>query len=180
MADVKRNDNARLALKLAGLCAAAFAFGFALIPLYAAFCEITGLGGKTATVAADVAALSAGAAADGGGRTVRVEFLASSAREAPWQFRAATSHMQVELGRRYETEFFARNLTHDSITAQAVPSVAPGLAAPHFQKIECFCFSTQPFAPDEERELKLVFVVDPELPEHMDTVSLSYTLFAID
>jgi cytochrome c oxidase assembly protein subunit 11 len=164
-------------LKLAGLCAGMFVFGFGLVPLYDVFCAITGLGGKTATTAAAVTALPVAAA--GERRTVRVEFLASSARQAPWQFRAAESHMEVELGRLYETEFVARNLTDEAITAQAVPSVAPGLAARHFKKIDCFCFTTQPFAPDEERELKLVFMVDPALPEHMDVVSLSYTLFAV-
>jgi cytochrome c oxidase assembly protein subunit 11 len=171
-------ENTKLVLKLAGLCAAMFVFGFALVPLYDVFCAITGLGGKTEQTAAQVAALPL--APEGERRTVRVEFLASSARQAPWEFRAAESRMEVELGKLYETEFVARNLTGEAITAQAVPSVAPGLAARHFRKIDCFCFTTQPFAPEEERELKLVFMVDPALPEHMDTVSLSYTLFAVD
>ena len=170
-------ENTRLVLKLASLCAAMFVFGFALVPLYDVFCAITGLGGKTDAQAAQVAELPAAPA--GSQRTVRVEFLTSSARQAPWEFRPAQSHMEVELGRLYETEFVARNLTDETITAQAVPSVAPGLAARHLKKIDCFCFTTQPFAPDEERELKLVFMVDPALPEHMDTVSLAYTLFAV-
>lgn len=176
--NARKEIDARLVLKLAGLCAAMFVFGFALVPLYDVFCAITGLGGKTGREAAQVAELPA--AAPGEARTVRVEFLAQSARQAPWEFRPAQSHMEIELGRLYETEFVARNLTDEAITAQAVPSVAPGLAARHLKKVDCFCFTTQPFAPDEERELKLVFMVDPALPAHMDTVSLAYTLFAVE
>jgi cytochrome c oxidase assembly protein subunit 11 len=60
---------------------------------------------------------------------------------------------------------------------QAVPSVTPGLAALHFRKTECFCFTEQLFAPDEEREMPLVFMVDRELPENISTLTLAYTFF---
>jgi len=162
-----------LALKLAGLVAAMFVFGFALVPLYDVFCELTGFGGKTATAAAAVVETP------DEGRTVRVEFLASVARGAPWQFEPAVSHMEVHPGQLYETHFRARNLTGAQLVAQAVPSVAPGPAARYFNKTECFCFTSQAFQPHEERELKLAFMVAPELPSHVDTLSLSYTYFSV-
>ena len=62
--------------------------------------------------------------------------------------------------------------------AQAVPSVAPGAAARYFNKTECFCFTSQEFQPHEERELKLAFLVAPDLPAHVDTLSLAYTYFS--
>jgi cytochrome c oxidase assembly protein subunit 11 len=164
-----------LPLKLAALCVAMFGFGFALVPLYNVFCEITGLGGKTSNVAAEIDVAALAPQTD---RTVRVEFLASRARGAPWEFEPTMSHMDVHPGQIYETTYVARNLTGQDIVGQAVPSVAPGLAAAHLKKIECFCFTAQAFAPNETRELPLVFMIDPALPEHMDTVSLSYTLFA--
>ena len=58
-----------------------------------------------------------------------------------------------------------------------MPSVAPGAAARYFNKAECFCFTSQKFEPHQELELKLQFMVATELPEHVDTVSLSYTYF---
>ena len=162
-----------LALKLAGLVVAMFVFGFALVPLYDVFCEVTGFGGKTATAAAAVVE------APDVERTVRVEFLASVARGAPWQFEPDVSHMEVHPGQLYETYFRARNLTGAKLVAQAVPSVAPGMDARYFNKTECFCFTSQEFQPHEERELKLAFMVAPELPSHVDTLSLSYTYFSV-
>jgi cytochrome c oxidase assembly protein subunit 11 len=161
-----------LTLKVAGLAAAMFAFGFALVPLYDVFCEITGFGGKTASAAAAVAE------APDQSRTVRVEFLSSVARGAPFTLEPDVSHMDVHPGKLYDTQFRARNLTGSTLTAQAVPSVAPGPAARYFNKVECFCFTSQEFAPHEELTLKLQFMVAPELPAHVDTLSLSYTYFS--
>jgi len=163
-----------LGWKVAGLSVAMFAFGFVVLPpLYAAFCAITGFGGRTAMVP------TAEVAKPDPNRTVRVEFLASVARGAPWQFEPEVSHLDVHVGELYETYFRARNLTGSPLVAQAVPSVAPGAAARYFNKAECFCFTTQAFQPHEERELKLVFMVGTELPPHVDTLSLSYTYFAV-
>jgi cytochrome c oxidase assembly protein subunit 11 len=160
-----------LALKVAAIGVAMFAFGFALVPLYDVFCALTGFGGKTATAA--VAVVEEPDAS----RTVRVEFLASVARGTPFTLEPEVSHMEVHPGQLYETHFRARNLSGSQLTAQAVPSVAPGPAARYFNKAECFCFTTQEFASHEERSLKLAFMVAAELPAHVDTLSLSYTYF---
>jgi cytochrome c oxidase assembly protein subunit 11 len=160
-----------LALKVAAIGVAMFAFGFALVPLYDVFCALTGFGGKTATAAVVVVE------EPDASRTVRVEFLASVARGTPFTLEPEVSHMEVHPGQLYETHFRARNLSSSQLTAQAVPSVAPGPAARYFNKAECFCFTTQEFAPHEERSLKLAFMVAAELPAHVDTLSLSYTYF---
>jgi len=162
-----------LVIKLGGIAAGMFVFGFAMVPLYDAFCELTGFGGKTAQEAQTVTETVVRT------RTVRIEFLASLARSAPWEFHPAVNHLDVHPGQLYETHFYARNLADHPVVAQPVPSVAPGIAAQHLQKVECFCFTTQAFAPHEERELKLVFMVDPQLSSYTDTLSLSYTLFAV-
>ena len=160
-----------LAAKVAGIGLAMFAFGFALVPLYDVFCAITGFGGKTATAAVAVVEQPDPS------RTVRVEFLASVASGTPFTLEPEVSHLEVHPGKLYETHFRARNLTGSPLTAQAVPSVAPGPAARYFNKAECFCFTSQEFAPHEQLDLKLAFVVGSELPEHVDTLSLSYTYF---
>ena len=170
---MRRAVDSTLVWKLAALCAAMFAFGFALVPLYNAFCTLTGFGGKTAGVAA---AATLRARPDPA-RTLRVEFVASVPRGAPWEFGPDVSHMDVHPGELYVTHFRARNLTGRELVAQAVPSVAPGAAARYFRKTESFCFTTQQFAPHEDRELKVAFMVEPELPEYVDTLTLSYTFF---
>jgi len=161
-----------LPLKVAGIGVVMFAFGFALVPLYDVFCAVTGFGGKTASAAVAVVE------DPDPSRTVRVEFLASVARGTPFTLEPEVSHMEVHPGQLYETHFRAQNLTGSTRTAQAVPSVAPGPAARYFNKAECFCFTSQEFAPNEELELKVAFVVANELPEHVDTLSLSYTYFS--
>ena len=45
---VRPSTDRLLVLKLAAVCAGMFAFGFAMVPLYDAFCALTGFGGKTA------------------------------------------------------------------------------------------------------------------------------------
>jgi cytochrome c oxidase assembly protein subunit 11 len=160
-----------LVLKVAALGVAMFGFGFALVPLYDVFCEITGFGGKTAAAAVVVAETPDVA------RTVRVEFLTSVPRGVPFTLEPEVSHMDVHPGQMYETHFRAENLTGSTLTAQAVPSVAPGIAARYFNKAECFCFTSQQFEPHQELDLKLAFMVATELPAHVDTLSLSYTYF---
>ena len=161
-----------LALKIAAIGLAMFGFGFALVPLYDAFCAVTGFGGKTAEVAALAVEMP------DRDRTVRVEFLSSVARGAPFTLEPEVSHLEVHPGQLYETHYRARNLAGSSLVGQAVPSVAPGAVARYFQKTECFCFTSQEFQPHEELTLKLAFIVAPELPANVDTLSLSYAYFS--
>jgi len=164
----------RLTVKLAALAVAMFAFGFALVPIYDVFCELTGFGGRTASTAA--AAIERPVA----GRSVRLEFIASVDRRAPFEFRPTVGSMRVQPGRIYETAYYARNLRDSGVVSQAVPSVAPGAAAEYLEKIECFCFTEQAFGPGEGREMGVTFMVDPDLPASIDTLTLSYALFALE
>ncbi|HET7132494.1 MAG TPA: cytochrome c oxidase assembly protein [Gammaproteobacteria bacterium] len=169
------SDNDRhLPWKLLVLVAAMFGFGFALVPLYSVFCTITGFGGKPANSAA--APLVAAADLN---RTVRVEFLASVARGAPFDFAPEQSHVEVHPGETYVAKFAARNRRDEPVVAQAVPSISPGEAARYFKKFECFCFTTQPFDANEARELTVAFTLDPKLPAELDAVSLSYTFYDV-
>jgi len=149
----------------------AFAFGYALVPLYDVFCEITGFGGRTngeAVVVQEAPDLS---------REIRVEFVTTVNSYAPFEFGADADSMTVNPGKMYFATFTAKNLTGNDKVAQAVPSVAPGAAAEHFVKIECFCFDSQSFAANEERAMPLQFIVDPDLPDYVDTITLQYTFF---
>jgi cytochrome c oxidase assembly protein subunit 11 len=165
-------SNRALTARLLIFAVAMFAFGFLVLPpLYDVFCDITGFGGRTNSSA--VAAIEQ----PDESRTVRVEFMTTVNSGAPWEFAADVDSMDVHPGKMYFATFTATNRAHEPLVAQAVPSVAPVVANEHFQKIECFCFTSQEFAADQERALPLQFIVDPELPDYVDTITLSYTLF---
>jgi cytochrome c oxidase assembly protein subunit 11 len=160
-----------LAGRLLLLAVGMFAFGYALVPLYDAFCEVTGFRGRT-----NAAPMIVAEAADSN-RSIRLEFVTTVNEYAPWEFRSAVAGMMVHPGALYEATFVATNLTDRQMTAQAVPSVAPARAGKYFKKLDCFCFSAQEFAAHETRELPVRFIVDPDLPAYVDTITLSYTFF---
>jgi cytochrome c oxidase assembly protein subunit 11 len=171
---VQRDErNRRVAWSLAGVVAAMFAFGYVLVPLYDVFCELTGLNGKTGRIAAGEVTPRTAVA----GRSVTVEFVANVNGNLPWKFRPLQPKLRVPVGVLSEASFFASNLSGDAVTGQAVPSVSPGQAAKYFNKTECFCFTNQTLGPGEGEEMAVRFVVDPDLPEHVKTVTLSYTFF---
>ena len=85
--------------------------------------------------------------------------------------------MTVKPGQLYQTTFYAENRHARARVGQAVPSVSPGTAAKYLQKTECFCFEQQSFGGQEGKDMPVVFYVDPELPEYLDTLTLSYTFF---
>ena len=164
-------ENRSLVGRLLIMTAAMFAFGFALVPLYDVFCEITGFAGRTNETAAIVVE------APDFNREIRVEFVTTTNSYAPFEFGADVDSMTVTPGKMYFATFTAKNLTSEDKIAQAVPSVSPVSAAAHFKKIECFCFTSQEFLANEERAMPLQFIVDPDLPDYVDTISLQYTFF---
>ena len=106
-----------------------------------------------------------------------VEFIANVNQSMPWEFKPVVARMEVHPGKMYRTSFHARNRTDKTMVGQAIPSVTPGLAAQHFKKTECFCFTEQQFSAGEGRDMPLLFMVDRELPEDIKVVTLSYTFF---
>ncbi len=172
-ADQRRQANQRVVKRLAIAAMLMFGFGFAMVPLYDVFCDITGLNGKTGRVELEQA-LSSTVDED---RLVTVEFLGTVHSDLPWEFKPMIRRIKVHPGEVTEVNYYARNLTDMQVAGQAVPSVAPGKAAKYFNKTECFCFTRQTLAAGEGKEMPLRFVVDPALPEEVRTVSLSYTFF---
>ena len=153
-----------------------FAFGYALVPLYDVFCEVTGLNGKTGVV--DEATVAARYEPDVN-RTVTVQFIANNNNAMPWEIDPEVVSMDVHPGEVYATNFVARNPTSREMVGQAVPSVAPGVAGRYFNKTACFCFDRQPLAPGEVKAMPLRFIVSPALPDSVNTVTLAYTFFDV-
>lgn len=168
-----KQANQRVVKRLGIAALLMFGFGFALVPLYDVFCDITGLNGKTGRIELEEA-LSQQVDED---RLVTVEFLATVHSDLPWEFRPMVKRIKVHPGEVTEVNYFAINRTENLVAGQAVPSLAPGLAAKYFNKTECFCFTRQTLGPGESKEMPLRFVVDPQLPENVRTVSLSYTFY---
>ncbi len=166
-----KNDNRSLVGQLLLLTLAMFGFGFLLVPLYDVFCQITGFGGRTNTVAAVIEE------APDLTREIRIEFVTTVNSYAQFEFAADVDSMTVNPGRMYSATFTAKNLAARDKIARAVASVAPTTAAEYFTKIECFCFTTQEFLANEERAMPLQFIVNPELPDFIDTITLQYTFY---
>jgi cytochrome c oxidase assembly protein subunit 11 len=157
------------------LVVAMFGFGFAMVPLYNALCEITGLNGRdegmlvasTAVVEPDLS------------RQVKVELLTVVNGGREWNFRPEVSQLLVHPGEFATVNFVAENLLDEDVVGQAVPAVAPGKAARHVKKTECFCFNQQPFKARERKVMPVRLMVDPDLPRDVTTLTLSYTFFDV-
>ena len=176
MTDTGQKQNSRSFLRIAMVALAMFGFGYLLVPLYDVFCEITGLNGKTGRI--DEAAIAERYEPDMS-RLVTVQFVASNNIGMPWEFGPVEKSMQVHPGKVYQTSFTAHNPTGRNMIGQAVPSVAPGKASRYFNKTECFCFNQQPLAAGETKNMPLRFIVDPNLPRDVNTLTLAYTVFDV-
>ena len=168
--------NLRSFLRIAMVAVAMFGFGYLLVPLYDVFCEITGLNGKTGQI--DEAAVADRYTPDLT-RTVKVQFVANNNLGMPWRFGPKVATMEVHPGKIYATSFTAYNPTAVDMVGQAVPSVAPGKASRYFNKTECFCFDNQPLASGETKDMPVRFIVDPNLPRDVTTLTLAYTVFDV-
>jgi len=164
-------------VKLLGISLAAFMFTFSLVPIYRIACEkVFGIRMENSAIAEPVQA----AGAPDMERVVTVEFDGTVNSQLPWSFKPNQVRMQVQVGRVYETTYFAENESTAPIVGTATPSVAPARASAFFQKTECFCFTAQTLEPGEKRDMPVRFIIDPSLPEGVDTVTLSYTFFKND
>ena len=163
------------AIKLCFFAVAMFGFGYALVPLYDVLCNITGLNGKSENVTQQQ---QASFEVDES-RTITVEFITTLNQGMSWEFEPKIPKMQVHPGKPYQANFSVKNKTNRSIIGQAIPSVAPYSAANHFIKTECFCFNNQLLEAGQSMDMPVVFVINPALPEHVKTVTLSYTYFDV-
>ena len=175
-----RTENLKMVGKLTVVAAGMFAFGYSLIPLYKTICEVTGIN-ILARTEQDVP----GNAARGAGkntqvdtsRTITVEFDANA--HGPWKFKPAQRSIQVHPGEMATVMYEFQNVQDRRMSAQAIPSYASRQAAPHFNKLECFCFNQYTLDPGEKKEWPVVFVIDTRLPKDVTTITLSYTFFEV-
>jgi cytochrome c oxidase assembly protein subunit 11 len=170
--DQRKRANRKLVLGLLIMTAGAFAFGWALVPLYDVLCRAAGIGNAEAKSGKSVVQ-----EAIDPNREITIEFIAQPASVGSFEFRPKVASMRIHPGKLYDAEFYARNLTRVASVAQAVPSISPAGTARYFHKTECFCFSPQKFAAGEGRDLPVRFIVDPGLPGNVDKLTLAYTFY---
>jgi len=168
------NPTKILVQKLLVVIVGMFAFGFALVPLYDVFCQVTGINGKTSKMAYEAVEVKVDTS-----RTVTVKFVATNNDKMPWEFRPEKTSMKVHPGEIASTTFYAKNPTDKRMVAQAIPSVSPGRAADLFHKTECFCFTQQALQAHEAIDMPLRFIVDQDLPKDIKVITLAYTLFDV-
>ncbi len=161
--------------KMLWVALAAFGFAFALVPIYRIACEkVFGvrLEQGPARIGADTVAKQE--------RWITVQFDGGVNSKLPWHFKPEQTALRVQPGLQYEALYFASNDGDRAIVGNAVPSVAPARASGYFSKTECFCFTAQTLQAGESREMPVRFIVDPDLPSGVNTITLSYTFYKND
>lgn len=156
------------------------ALGFAAVPLYRIFCQVTGFGGTTMRVSEAEAATVAVA-----GKTMSIRFDANTSPALPWSFRPEHPTDTVAVGARDMTVYLATNLSDKPVTGTATFNVTPAQAGRYFSKIQCFCFTNQTLQPGQTMRMPVLFFVDPAILDDPDAddveeITLSYTFFPVD
>jgi len=169
--------NQRTYKKMVWLAVGSFGFAFAMVPMYNIACEkVFGIKlDKTAK-----AAPKAGTATVDEQRSVQVYFDGTVNSKLPWSFAPAQASMTVVPGKLYEASYTARNNAAYAVVGNAAPSVAPNQFSGFFNKTECFCFTEQALQAGESKEMPVRFIVSPDLPKEIKTLTLSYTFFIND
>ena len=174
-----RLQNLTMARKLLVVTVVMAAFGYALVPLYKAICEVTGI-----NVLSVVERSLPGAPTKAPtntqvdtSRTITVEFDANA--RGPWLFKPERRSMQVHPGEVATVVYEFQNAQDRRMAAQAIPSYAPLQAGPNFHKLECFCFNQYTLDPGEKKSWPVVFVIDPKISRDVTTITLSYTFFEV-
>lgn len=172
----QRGLNKAMLAKLTVVAVLMFGFGYALIPVYRQLCEVLGINVLTrqdGTVVADGKNTQVDTS-----RSVTVELDGNA--HGPWRFRPTQSSVTVHPGELTTVVYEVVNTQPRTMVAQAIPSYAPQSAAPHFKKVECFCFTQQTLKPNEAKQYPVVFFIDPALPKDVKTITLSYTFFEVN
>ncbi len=164
-------SHARLVRRLVLVAVGMFGFGFAMWPLYSVFCDLTGFGGRGVQVAENGQGLQAS------DRQVKLRFDATVNSGLPWVFQPTQKSATVTLGEMSEALYLAMNPADEAMVGRAIFNVTPPEASLYFVKTECFCFTEQVLQANETREMPVYYFIQPDLPDHIKEITLSYTFF---
>ncbi len=174
----RKTKNKRTVLTLALVTVLMFGFAFAMVPLYRLVCSVAGWNSistnSTRALAAEVAA--AKTTEETATRDITVQFDATINGNVAWEFRPNVRSVTVKPGEKTTISYYVKNHSDKTVITQSIPGITPWQANKHFKKIECFCFETQTLQAGEAVDMTLQFVVDPDLPSDINTITLSYTI----
>ena len=170
-------SNLRVGLMAFAGALAMLALGYASVPLYRLFCQVTGFGGTTMVASQSKAAAAARAAT---GQKISIRFDATTAMGMPWTFHPSEATDTVTIGERDIATYVARNNSEHTITGVATFNVTPEQAGKYFNKVQCFCFTEQTLAPGQEVTMPVLYFVDPAMlndpnMKGVEQITLSYT-----
>jgi len=171
--DPRKNRN--VGLMAAGAALAMLGLGYASVPLYRLFCQVTGYGGTTQRADSEKLAGVKVAA-----KMIRVRFDANTEPGMPWMFKPQQVTQDLRIGERKIATFEAQNLSDRPITGTAIFNVSPEQAGKYFNKIQCFCFTEQKLHPGQEVRMPVIYYVDPAIlddpaAKNVEEITLSYT-----
>ncbi|MFH3481873.1 cytochrome c oxidase assembly protein [Xanthobacter variabilis] len=172
---MRRQGRGRMvAVALAAFVGVMVGVTYASVPLYAAFCTLTGFGGSTR--------VAARAPERAEHRQIAIRFDANVAAGLPWSFAPQEREMVVRIGAPSLAYYGARNSSATETAANATYNVSPPQAGAYFVKMQCFCFEEQHLGPHEKADLPVAFYVDPAILDDPDlrslpAITLSYTFF---
>ena len=175
-----QRSNLRLALISVAAAVGMLGLGFAAVPLYRLFCQVTGFAGTTQRATEAEAVDAASFAKSAGAPTISIRFDANTATDLPWTFRPRQITQTVQIGERDLAIYDARNESSVPVTGAATFNVEPEQAGKYFSKIQCFCFTEQTLQPGQEVAMPVIFFVDPAALEDpnmdgVEQITLSYT-----
>lgn len=180
-----RVENLKMLAKMGVIIVGMFSFGYAMVPIYKAICDLTGLNNLSrqqglvpgnARTGLKATAIAKNSQVDYT-RSITVEFDANTS--GPWKFKPAQRSVQVHPGELATVMYEFQNVQDRRMTAQAIPSYAPRQASRHFHKLECFCFDQYTLDAGEKKEWPVTFVIDPKMTKDVRTITLSYTFFEV-
>jgi len=171
---MKMSRNHKTAGIVGIIAAGMLGLGFAAVPLYDAFCKITGFGGTT-----QIASKRPEQVLD---RGVNVRLDTNTGTKTGLTFKAIDRVFPIKLGETGMAFFEVSNETDRPIVAMASYNVAPHKAGPYFNKLECFCFEERVFEPGAKERLPVIFYIDPHLDgekqlDDITEITLSYTFY---
>ncbi len=152
--------------------------GYAAVPLYRIFCQVTGIDGTTQRASEEQAAAVVAAT----GQHISVRFDGNVSGGLPWKFKPNQVKQDVVIGEKSLASYHAVNNSARPITGTAVFNVSPTQAGKYFNKIECFCFTEQTLKPGQEVEMPVIYYVDPAILDDPDArdveqITLSYSFY---
>jgi cytochrome c oxidase assembly protein subunit 11 len=173
-------SNARVGMMAAAMAVSMVGVGFAAVPLYKIFCQVTGFGGTTMKVDAAQAATVVAT-----NKPIVIRFDANHRSDLPWEFKPERPTDRVSIGAKDMSIFIAKNLSGEPVTGTATFNVTPQQAGKYFNKIQCFCFTEQTLQPGQQVRMPVLYYVDPKImtdPETKDIeeITLSYTFYPVE